>query len=62
MELKPAPTSIPTILTTILASYYVLNLSYPASYGQMLGFLQEALLQEPFHLKGKKCAKLLKRL
>ena len=35
-------------LMNLLAFYYVMDLNYPAIYGQLLGFLQQHVLEEPY--------------
>lgn len=35
-------------IVLLLATYYVFDLNYPAMYGQVLGFLQEKLLLQPY--------------
>lgn len=32
----------------LLGSYYAFHLNYPAIYGQLLGFLQQYILEEPY--------------
>ena len=32
----------------LLATYYVMDLDYPAMYGQLLGFLQQFVMEEPY--------------
>ena len=40
-------------LVVLLAVYYVFDLNYPAMYGQLLGFLQQHVLEEPYtYFKG----------
>jgi hypothetical protein len=41
-------TSILDSLTMVLAVYYVMDIHYPQIYGQVLGFLQQFLLEEPY--------------
>jgi hypothetical protein len=43
----------------LLSVYYILELDYPGSYGQFLGFLQELALGETFPQKTKKVMKYL---
>ena len=35
-------------VVVLLAVYYVMDLNYPATYGQYLGLLQQHLLDEPY--------------
>ena len=37
----------------LIASYYVLNLSYPKKYEQLFGFLQLVCLQQDFPIKAR---------
>ena len=32
----------------LLVTYYVMDLDYPAVYGQLLGFLQQFIIEEPY--------------
>jgi hypothetical protein len=43
----------------LLAAYYLMDLTYPSSFGQFLGLLQEIVLGHPFVQKTKKLTKLL---
>ena len=57
IEVIATPLSAVTAMKTILAVYYLLNLTYPACFGQTLCFLQgnqETILSEQFALKSKK--------
>lgn len=47
----------------LLAAYYVFDLNYPAMYGQVLGFLQEKLLLQPYtFFKGTNFQKFVHKL
>ena len=35
-------------LLLLLVPYYVMDLDYPAVYGQLLGFLQQFIIEEPY--------------
>ena len=60
VELQAAPVMrVKDLITTIIGVYYLLDLSYTAIYGQLLGFLQEVLLHERFTYKSKKCSKFI---
>lgn len=50
------------LIGAILSVYYLLDLSYPSAYGQVLGFLQESVLGVPFVQKNKSCSNLLLRV
>ena len=59
-----APSTISEIgetISSILAVNFLCDLSYPASYGQLLGFFQEMVLEEPFVHKSKKCATVISK-
>jgi hypothetical protein len=40
--------SVLDALILVLAVYYVFDLQYPAIYGQLLGFLQQQVLEQPY--------------
>lgn len=40
-------------IVALLGGYYIFDLNYPAIYGQLLGFLQQHILEEPYtYFKG----------
>ena len=50
-------------LMVLLAVYYVFDLAYPKMYSQLLGILQEYIINEPFTGgKSTKCIKLCTEL
>ena len=61
IEVIATPLSAVTAMKTILAVYYLLNLTYTACFGQTLGFLQETILGEQFALKSKKTQNLVQK-
>ena len=46
--LKSQSTQVFDALVEMLAVYYIFDLNYPAIYGQLLGFLQQHILKEPY--------------
>jgi hypothetical protein len=42
-------------LNLILSIYYLMDMTYPATFGQFLGALQTLILNDNFSLKSKKC-------
>lgn len=47
------------ILAVIIATYYLLDLTYPSSFAQTLGAIQETVLQKEFIFKSKICSNML---
>jgi len=48
-------------IATLLGVYYLMDLSYPAAYGQALGVFQEILLKTKFEEKSKVAAKFIEK-
>ena len=47
------------MIVAILAVYFLKDLTFPSCFGQLLGFLQECALNDPFLFKSKKCTELI---
>lgn len=46
-------TNVLDAVVVLLGAYYIFDLNYPAIYGQLLGFLQQHILEEPYtYFKG----------
>ena len=58
MDIQPL-VSISEMVVTLVIVYYLLDLSYPSCFGQLLGFFQEICGFEQFIFISKKCNALL---
>lgn len=56
-------TNILDAVIILLGAYYIFDLNYPAMYGQLLGFLQQHILEEPYtYFKGTNFQKFSNKL
>ncbi|XP_065661317.1 uncharacterized protein LOC136084689 isoform X2 [Hydra vulgaris] len=54
--------TIKEVLCVIVSIYYLLDLSYPSSFSQLMGLFHEMLLNESFEKKSKKTFSYIKQL
>lgn len=62
VELIKTSLNVIEMIVVIIATYYLLDLTYPAGYCQMLGVLQEVLMNEPFEFLSRKSRQLVRNL
>lgn len=61
VEIPPTELSASNIIASIIATYYLLDMSYPMGFAQVLGVFQEKIMKKDFEFKTKQTVCFLKR-